>query len=382
MDAFFASVEQHDRPELKGRPVVVGGASHRGVVAAASYEARTFGVFSAMPMAEARRRCPEAIVVSPRRERYSAVSAEVFDVFRDYTPEVEGLSLDEAFLDVTSSRALFGDGEAIARRIKDDILRKTGLTASAGVAQSKFVAKIASDMNKPDGLTVVPTDVAAFLAPLKIERMWGVGPKTAAVLRKYGFQTFHDLALADEQTLERLLGKGSVRIRDLARGIDSRPVVSDREAKSIGAETTYDQDLLDRDSIERTLLEHSQKCAERLTSARLQCRSVSTKIKFHDFSLVSRTHTADQPMSDTQSIFQIACDLLRKIPTEGGRVRLTGVSVGELAHQGGSLLLFPDAKKERLEKLEGVVSQVKERYGKATITRARLLKNAPDDPYE
>ncbi len=380
MDAFFASVEQHDRPELKGQPVLVGGASHRGVVAAASYEARTFGVFSAMPMAEARRRCPQAIVVFPRHARYAEVSAEVFDVFRDYTPEVEGLSLDEAFLDVTSSRSLFGDGESIARRIKDDIVRRTGLTASAGVAASKFVAKIASDMNKPDGLTVVPADVTEFLAPLKIERMWGVGPKTAAVLRRYGFQTFRDLARADEQTLERLLGKGSVRIRDLARGIDDRKVVSDREAKSIGAESTYDKDLTERDAIERTLLEHSQRCAERLTSARLQCRSVSTKIKFADFSLVSRTHTEEQPISDTGSIYRRACELLKRIPTDGGRVRLTGVSVGELTSAGRSLLLFPDAKKERLEKLEGVVSQVKDRYGKGTITRARLLPDEPNDP--
>lgn len=373
MDAFFASVEQRDRPELRGLPVLVGGLSMRSVVAAASYEARKFGVFSAMPMAEARRRCPQAVIVSPSRGRYSEVSAQVFDVFRTYTPEVEGLSVDEAFLDVTASRSLFGDGREIAQRIKDDILQKTGLTASAGVARSKFVAKIASDMEKPNGLTVAPANVEEFLGPLPIERMWGVGPKTAEVLKRYGFRTFRDLAHAEESTIERLLGKGAVRILDLARGIDDRPVVADREAKSIGAEVTYETDLTDRASIERTLLEHSLRCAERLTSARLEARTVSIKIKFADFSLVSRSQTADQPMCDTDSIYNTAKHLLTKVHIEGGRVRLTGVSVSELSPAGSSLLLFPDQKKKKLEKLEGVLSDMKNRFGQKTITRAMLL---------
>jgi DNA polymerase-4 len=201
MDAFFASVEQRDEPSLLGKPVLVGGPTRRGVVAAASYEARVFGVRSAMPMAEALRRCPKAIVVPPRGDRYSEVSAEVFAVFAKYTPLVEGLSIDEAFLDVTQSQSLFGDGEAIARAIKVDVEQKTGLTASAGVASCKFAAKIASDFQKPDGLTVVPDDVAGFLAPLPVERMWGIGPKTAPTLRRLGYRTLGDLANADQAAL-------------------------------------------------------------------------------------------------------------------------------------------------------------------------------------
>lgn len=352
----------------------------RSVVAAASYEARKYGVFSAMPMAEARRRCPQAIVVSPSRGRYSEASAEVFDVFRHYTPEVEGLSVDEAFLDVTASRSLFGDGREIAQKIKDDIFQKTALTASAGVARSKFVAKIASDMHKPNGLTVAPANVEEFLAPLPIGRMWGVGPKTASVLTKYGYRTFRDLAHAEESTIERLLGKGAVRMIELARGIDERPVVSDREAKSIGAEVTYETDLVDRESIEKTLLEHSLRCAERLTSARLEARTVSIKIKFADFSLISRSQTVEQPLADTDSIYNVAKDLLKKVHLEGGRVRLSGVSVSELRPSGSSLLLFPDQKKKKMEKLEGVLSDMKSRFGQKTITRAMLLDSDESDP--
>ncbi|MCW5833859.1 MAG: DNA polymerase IV, partial [Labilithrix sp.] len=225
MDAFFASVEQRDDPSLRGRPIVVGGAARRGVVAAASYEARVFGVRSAMPMAEALRRCRDLVVVPPRGRRYAEVSERVFDVFHEYTPLVEGLSLDEAFLDVTASRRLFGDGAAIARRIKEGVLEATGLTASAGVAPCKFAAKIASDLDKPNGLTVVPSDVAGFLAPLPIERMWGIGPKTAPTLRRLGYRTLGDLAKADPDALERALGSWGPEVRELARGNDPRDVV-------------------------------------------------------------------------------------------------------------------------------------------------------------
>ncbi len=374
MDAFYASVEQLDRPELRGKPVLVGGTSHRGVVAAASYEARKFGARSAMPMAEAIRRCPQAILVAPRIARYSEMSAQVFDVFRNYTPEVEGLSLDEAFLDVTASVSLFGEGRAIARRIKDDVKRETGLTASAGVARSKFVAKIASDLEKPDGLTVAPDDVEAFLAPLPIERMWGVGPKTAEILHRFGYRTFRDLAAAELSTLERHLGKMGAKIGELARGIDDRKVVSDRDAKSIGAESTYDEDLTTIDAIETTLLHHASRCAERLTASRLEGRTVSIKIKYADFSLCSRALTLDVGISDTSTIFQHAKELLKKVPLQGARVRLTGVSMSELAPSGQSLQLFSDKNKAKRERLESVVGEVKHRFGKGGITRARLLE--------
>ncbi|HWL86674.1 MAG TPA: DNA polymerase IV, partial [Polyangiaceae bacterium] len=242
MDAFYASVEIRDAPALRGKPVLVGGAKRRGVVLAASYEARVFGAHSAMPMAEAMRLCPQATVVPPRHERYAEVSRKVFAIFERYTPLVEGLSMDEAFLDVTESRSLFGDGAAIARAIKSDVSKELGLTASAGVATSKFVAKVASDLKKPDGLVVVPEDregVAAFLAPLAIERMWGVGPKTSPRLRALGICTLGDLASCDERVLDDMLGSWGRHVRELARGIDPREVEPDRAAKSVGAEETY-----------------------------------------------------------------------------------------------------------------------------------------------
>src|SRR5579883_26373 len=244
MDAFCASVEQRDDPSLRGKPVIVGGPSRRGVVLAASYEVRPSGVRSAMSMAEALRRAPHAVVVRPRHEAYARASERAFAIFRRYTPLVEPLSLDEAFLDVTASRALFGDGGSIGRAIKRDVAAELGLTASAGVAPCKFVAKVASDLSKPDGLLVVaPADVEAFLAPLAVERMWGVGPKTAPALRALGYRTLGDLARAGADALEGVLGAWGVEVTRLARGLDERDVVADGVARSIGAEQTYEQDL-------------------------------------------------------------------------------------------------------------------------------------------
>lgn len=377
MDAFFASVEQRDDAALRGKPVLVGGRARRGVVAAASYEARRFGVHSAMPMAEALRRCPHAVVVSPRRGRYEEVSRTVFEVFHRFTPLVEGLSVDEAFLDVTESRSLFGDGETIARAIKAGIFEKTGLTASAGVAHSKFAAKIASDMDKPDGLTVVPDDVAAFLAPLPIERMWGIGPKTAPRLRELGFATLGDLARAPTAKLERLLGSWGTHVGALARGEDSREVDPSGVAKSIGAEITYEEDLTTRDQIERTLLDHAQRVAQRLTAEAMSARTVTIKLKYADFTLLTRRVTLPEPVSDTGSIFAAARSLLDKFPLVRARVRLTGVSVSALSEGGPAPTLFPDRQAERRRKLEGVLAEVKARFGDERVTRATLLDDAP-----
>jgi DNA polymerase-4 len=379
MDAFFASVEQHDDPSLRGKPVVVGGAARRGVVSAASYEARTFGIRSAMPMAEALRRCPRLIVVPPRGERYHEISEQVFDVFHEYTPLVEGLSVDEAFLDVTASRSLFGDGETIARRIKADVLESTGLTCSAGVASCKFVAKIASDMNKPDGLTLVPEDVAAFLAPLPIERMWGVGPKTAPELRRLGYATLGDLAKADPAALERALGSWGQQARELARGIDPRDVVADRDAKSIGAECTYDVDLTTHEAIARSLLEHASRVAERLTASGLAAGTVVVKIKLADFTLLTRRTTLPSPASDTRTLHDACIALLDRFPLAKARVRLTGVSVQSLGPAAASQrTLFPDRNEERRRDVENVLLRAKERFGAAggkPITFASLLED-------
>ena len=376
MDAFFASIEQKDDPRICGEPVVVGGASRRGVVAAASYEAREFGVRSAMPVAEALRRCPQLIVVPPRGDRYGEGSGKVFDVFHKYTPLVEGLSIDEAFLDVTASQGLFGDGATIARLIKQDVLASTGLTCSAGVAPCKFAAKIASDMKKPNGLSVVARDVAAFLAPLPIERMWGIGPKTAPSLRRLGYSTLGDLAKADLGALARALGTWGLEVRELARGNDPRAVVSDREARSIGAECTYDVDLTSRDAIARTLLSHASRVAERLTVGGIAARAVVVKIKLHDFTLLTRRMTLPSPASDTRTLHDACMTLLDRFPLAGARVRLTGVSTQDLGPvEAVQPTLFPDRKEARRRDVENVLLRAKERYGNRPITFASLLED-------
>jgi DNA polymerase-4 len=374
MDAFFASVEQRDNPELRGKAIVVGGATRRGVVAAASYEARKYGIRSAMPMAEALRRLPKLIVVPPHGERYAEVSDQVFEIFRRYTPLVEGLSIDEAFLDVTASQSLFGDGAEIARKIRADVFAETGLTCSAGVASSKFVAKIASDMQKPDGLTVVPEApeaLRAFLAPLPIERMWGVGPKTAPTMRAMGYRTFADLAKADPKNVGEL--------RDLALGIDPREVVPDREAKSIGAECTYENDLRTREEIARTLLAHASRCAERLTASGLRARAIVVKLKLHDFTILTRRKTLEAAASDTRTIHEACLELLDRFPLAGARVRLTGVQAQDLGTgEPIQAALFRDVKKDKRREVQNVLLRAKERFGDGEgrpLTFATLLED-------
>jgi DNA polymerase IV len=374
MDAFFASVEQLDDPSLRGKPVLVGGSERRGVVAAASYEARKLGVHSAMPMAQAMRLCPHAIVVPGSRHRYEEISAQVFAIFRRFTPLVEGLSVDEAFLDVTASRSLFGDGEAIAIRIREAIREEVHLTASAGVAPSKFVAKIASDMKKPDGLVVVHEDrVRAFLDPLPIEKMWGVGPKAAERLHALGFHTLSDFANADARALESVLGIWGLEVARLARGIDDREVEPDRDAKSVGAEETYDEDLVDRALIERTLLAHSVRVARRLHEAGLFAHRVTVKVKYHDFTLKTRQLRTSEPIDDATSLFEAARALLDRFPLAGRRVRLTGVSAGELTHGVPQPSLLPNRSRERRRAVESVVAQIRDRFPKGGVTRASLL---------
>ncbi|MEZ4296034.1 MAG: DNA polymerase IV [Polyangiaceae bacterium] len=375
MDAFYASVEQRDDPSLRGKPVLVGGPMRRGVVSAASYEARKFGARSAMPMAEALRRCPQAIVVPARIGKYAAVSAQVFAIFKRYTPLVEGLSLDEAFLDVTASRSLFGDGAAIARRIKDAIREELSLTASAGVAPVKFAAKIASDLQKPDGLVVVPEAVAPFLAPLPIERMWGVGPKAAAKLHDAGLRSIGDLASASYGRLVGLLGEAlATHVQTLAQGDDPREVVPGRAAVSVGAEETFDNDIGDPERLARKLLELSDRVARRLFDAGYAGRVVMVKVKYPDFTLKTRRATLEQPISDVDSIYEAAREQLERLGLRGRRVRLLGVAVAELTAggEGRTLALFPDEKLDRRRRLQEVVANVEDRFGKAGITRASL----------
>ena len=373
MDAFFASVEQLDNPDLRGKPVLVGARSRRGVVAAASYEARPSGVRSAMSMIEALRRCPEAVVVPPRRSRYVELSRTVFGVFRRYTPLVEGLSVDEAFLDVTGSRSLFGDGPEIAAAIKKDIRDETGLTGSAGVAPSKFVAKIASDLDKPDGLTVVREgEVAKFLAPLPLERMWRVGPKARVRLRAAGLRTIGDLAQLDSHTIEQLLGSWGPVARELARGHDDRPVVVGSPPKSLGTESTFEHDLTTRDALLKPILRQSMEVADRLVDKGLWARVITLKIKYGDHRIRTRQMRLPRSVSNTDAIFQAASDLLGRFDDLQSGVRLTGVSASAFSDDPGEEL-FPDAERERRERLAATTQALRERFGTTGLTRASLL---------
>jgi DNA polymerase IV len=375
MDAFYASVEQRDDPALRGKPVIVGGRSRRGVVLAASYEVRPFGVRSAMPMAQALRLAPHAVVVPPRMHRYAEASAAAFAIFRRFTPLVEPLSLDEAFLDVTASQALFGDGETIARAIKQAVRGELGLTASAGVAPCKFAAKIASDLSKPDGLVVVPAGgVADFLGPLPIERMWGVGPKTSPRMRALGYETLGDLARAGEDALERVMGSWGAHVARLARGDDARDVDPAGAARSIGAEITHEHDIVEAETLQAKLLEHSERVARRLVRAGLSARSVTVKIKYHDFTLRTRSTTLADPASDTTTLHAAALECLARVPLEGRRVRLTGVSVSGLVEGNPDPSLFPDVSADKRRALEALTTRIADRFGdERAVTRATLL---------
>ena len=331
MDAFYASVEQRDNPALRGKPVAVGGApGQRGVVAAASYEARAFGVRSAIPMSRAVRLCPSLLIVRPDFSKYQAVSRQVFDLFRQVTPLVEPLSLDEAYLDVTENA--WGEllGMNVARRLKKEILAQTGLTASAGVAPNKFLAKIASGWQKPDGLTVIaPERVEQFLQNLSVDALWGVGPVTARKLRARGIETLTDVRAADPVTLREAVGSLSDWLRQLARGMDDRPVVSQHEPKSSGSENTFASDLTDLDEIRHAVTGMAQDAAAWLARRQLFARTVTIKVRYQDFTTVTRSDT-DAPTRGEEQIVRRALALLDR--TEAGRrpVRLLGVSVHNL----------------------------------------------------
>jgi len=334
MDAFYASVEQRDDPDLRGKPVVVGGGSNRGVVAAASYEVRRFGVRSAMPMREALRRCPGLVRVQPRMAHYKAVSREIFAVFREFTPVIEGLSLDEAFLDVTGSRSLHGSGPEIARKIKRRILELTHLTASVGVAANKLVAKIASDLDKPDGLVVItPADVQDRLDPLPVSVIPGIGRQTLTRLQDAGIRSVRDLRTAPDRVLEPVFGRYTQRTRERAAGIDARPVTPFRAEQSVSAEETYDDDLDDREDMEHELLRLAGTTAGRLRKSSLQAGTVQVKIRQSDFRTFTRQRRMQPPVADEQQIFHAARDLLRSwLETNpGARIRLLGVGTSRLS---------------------------------------------------
>lgn len=373
MDAFYASVEQRDNPELRGKPLVVGGTTNRGVVAAASYEAREFGVRSAMPMRDAYRRCPDLLRVRPRMSHYKAVSNTIFEIFRGYTPLVEGLSLDEAFLDVTASVSLFGPPIEIAADIKKRILAETSLTASVGVAENKLVAKIASDLDKPDGLTVVyPEHYESRLDPLPVSVIPGIGRETLKRLSGTNVSTVRDLRMAEDRILESVFGRYARKTRDRASGIDDRPVVPSRAEKSISTEETYDTDLATREDMERELLRLTERTAARLRKARLSAGTLQIKIRQPDFKTYTRQRKVQPPANGTDQIYAVARDLLGTWlgRNPGARIRLLGVGGSDLA-PAEQPDLFASGETETV--IDKTVDEIRDRFGADVVGRARTL---------
>lgn len=376
MDAFYASVEQRDNPDLRGKAVVVGGGSNRGVVAAASYEARRFGIRSAMPIAEALRRCSDLHRVRPRMSHYKSVSEQIFGLFREFTPLVEGLSLDEAFLDVTASVSLFGSPARIAAEVKERIRDRTGLTASVGVAENKLVAKIASDLGKPDGLTVVwPADYERRLDPLPAAVIPGIGRKTRERLDKVGIKTIRDLRTAADHVLEPVFGRFAQKTRERASGIDRRPVVSSRDEKSISAEETYDADLTTPARMDRELLRLSERTASRLRSHKLATGTVLVKIRQSDFRTFTRQRSITPQTDSTEQLFSVARDLLHAWLAENpdARIRLLGVGCSKLA-PARQPDLFAAAGEQAGSAVDRTVDEIRDRFGSASLGRARTLE--------
>ena len=373
MDAFYASVEEQDRPELKGKPLIVGGTGGRGVVAAASYAVRRFGVRSAMPMREALRRCPEAIVVHPRMARYKEISDQVFAIFHEFTPLVEGLSLDEAFLDVTASQQLLGEPEKIGADIRRRIAAQTGLTASVGIAPNKLLAKIASDLNKPDGMCRIDAgNMRKILDPLPIHKLFGVGQKTLPTVLAAGIHTFGDARSASEAVLWRAFGTHGKAMRDRAAGLDDRPVEASREEKSISAEETFDTDIRAPAQLYAQLKALADRTASRLRAHKLLAGRVSVKIRRGDFTTYTRQRALEPPTQDTAVVSAAAEALL------GGwlasqplaAVRLLGVGVSDLqVIRQQDLFSAPQSA----SRLDSAVDGIRDRFGQGLLTRASLL---------
>ena len=379
MDAFYASVEQRDNPELAGKPLVVGGTGNRGVVAAASYESRRYGIRSAMPMAEARRRCPELLAVRPRMKHYQTVSRQVFGIFRDFTPLVEGLSLDEAFLDVTASLRLFGDGRAIAEAVKQRIFNDTELKASVGVADNKLVAKIASDLDKPDGLVVVTDDnCREILDPLSAAVIPGIGRETMKRLEAIGIRTVRDLRTSEQSRLEPVFGRFAGRARQRAAGIDDRGVIPERAEKSISAEETYGIDLAEPEHMERELLRLTERTSRRLRKAELMAGTIQVKIRQPDFTTVTRQKVLKPPGHGTDQLYSVACELLHEwlADNPGAQVRLLGVGGSQLS-PASQPDLFADVR-EQSGPVDRTVDEIRERFGNNALSRASNLDR--EDP--
>ncbi len=380
MDAFYAAVEQRDHPEVVGKPVIVGsdpkGGKGRGIVATCSYEARKFGVHSAQPISQAWRLCPHGIYLRPDMAKYVRTSGQVMAILLDFSDLVEQISIDEAFLDVTGSYKLFGTGAEIARKIKARIRDELRLTASVGVAASKFVAKVASDLRKPDGLVIVePGGEQQFLAPLPIGRLWGVGAKTEAYLRRIGLERIGQLAELTRSELTARLGKSGDHLWHLAQGIDERSVSPEEGYKSIGHEVTFERDSADAKLLHDTLLELTGKVCLRLRAHSARARTITVKFREADFTTYTRRTGLNAPADTAEKIFPIAYKLLRSLVREGHLVRLIGVYASNLETNaaGGQLGLFDDGAPQKERKLANALDHIVRRYGEGSITRAALV---------
>jgi DNA polymerase-4 len=377
MDAFYPSVEVLDNPALKGKPVIVGGSKERGVVSSASYEARKFGIHSAQPMARARRLCPDGIFLPVRMSRYQEISGQVLKIFHEFTPLVEPLSIDEAFLDVTGSTRIFGAPENIAKLIKKTILMQTGLTVSAGVASSKFVAKIASDIDKPDGLTVVTfNEIGEFLDPLPVEKMWGVGKMTRLALRGFNIRTFRELRRTPAGFLEKKFGKHGIKMHLLAMGIDDRDVVPEHDVKSLGHEQTFLHDITSLDAAKKELLALGNKVARRMRHKGVTGHTVTLKIKYNDFVQITRSATLSKPTDDGLEIYSTGCGLLEKTQVMIKPIRLLGISLSHLKFlgMGTQLSLFnQDRSSQKRQRLNTTLDSLYEKFGDQSVLPGTLL---------
>ena len=379
MDAFYASVEERDRPELRGQPVIVGGnPEKRGVVAAANYVARQLGVHSAMPSLTAKRLCPHAIFLPSRVDYYAHVSRQIRHIFHRFTPLVEPLSLDEAFLDVTGSERLFGPAIDIGRQIKNAIRDDIGLVASVGVAPNKFLAKLASDLEKPDGFVVVdPDGVQEFLSPLSVERLWGVGRKTSGILQQLSVRTIGQLRQLSPEILTSHFGSNGEHLWQLAHGIDNRSVVPDRDAKSISHETTFVSDVDSADVLRAWLLELTEQVARRLRRHELRGRTVQLKVRFADFRTLTRSRKLTEPTNTTDELWQVASELLTtQVPLDQLPVRLLGLGVSDLDRAGEVQgHLFDEDVHEKQTRLDEVGDLIRNRFGAQALRRGRSLEH-------
>ena len=373
MDAFYASIEQLDNPEFKGKPVIVGGnPKGRGVVSAASYEARKFGVHSAMPMAQAIRLCPHAIVLPVRMERYVQVSQQIHAIFEQYTPLVESVSIDEAFLDVTGSTKLFGSGKQIGLAIKRAIKDKLKLTASVGVAPNKFLAKLASDMEKPDGFVVITEqNKQEILDPLPVSKIWGVGKVTEQALQSYAILTIAQLRQTPLEELKAIVGNFAPVLLQLACGIDESKVEPARCAKSLSSEQTFATDVQDQEILRRSLLNRVEEVAQRLRASNLRAKTVTVKLRYGDFRTITRSNTFDTATNTTAALWQAASAIFQKWQAESaGPLRLIGFATSGLVKEDTcQQLLFGDPKEEKQKRLDEAVDKIKNRYGEDSLRR-------------